>query len=126
MIFILEYFYWHFAEIPKRIIRLFSSLIWFGAYFFSVEYCLKTIFSPWKKTAWGYAKGLDIGKHLETLFSNLISRIIGFIMKIFIIIAWIFYEVLIILFGILVFLFWIGLPFLVVMGIIIALNMGNV
>lgn len=108
-----RYLYWQFIDIPKRIIKIFSNLIWFGYYFFSIRYCLKNLFSPWKKIVWKYDRGLNIGQHIETFFSNIISRVIGFLMKVFILIIFIVYEVIIILLGIISFIGWISIPFVV-------------
>lgn len=108
-----RYFYWQFIDIPKRIVKTFSNLVWFGYYFFSVKYCLKNLFSPWKKIVWKYDRGLNIGQHIETFFANIISRILGFIMKVFILIGFVIYEAIIFLIGTIVFLSWLIFPFVV-------------
>lgn len=127
MILFFKYFYWQFVKIPKKIIHVFGNLMWFGSYFFSINYCFKTLFSPWKKISWSYSKGFDLGNRLETLFSNFFSRIVGFVMRCFIIIFFIIYEIVILLLLILSLLLWLLLPLVGIFGLLfLCLNFQNV
>jgi len=122
MIIILDYFYWQYVEMPKRILHAWKNMLWFGFNYFSISYCIKTIFSPWKKTTWIYPKGLDIGKYFEIFTSNLISRILGFLMKLFTIMFCFFYEIIVFVIGLLLFLIWLIIPFIAVLGIVFAIQ----
>ena len=123
MILILEYFYWQFIEIPKRIGNVFLNLIWLGYKFFSIDYCFKTLFSPWRKIIWSYKKGFDLGNRMEILFSNTFSRFIGFLMRVFIITFFIIYEFLIFLAWIILTLIWTLLPIIAVLGICLSYSL---
>jgi len=120
---ILEYFYWQFIEVPKKIVKVFANLIWFGYNFFSVEYCLKTLFNPWRKIAWSYNKGFCLKDHIETFTSNIVSRVMGFLMRVFIVLAWIIYELIIIVLGIALMVFWILLPIIGILGVCISFDL---
>lgn len=126
MILLLKYFCWQLVEMPKKIIYIFSNLIWFGYNFFSINYCLKTLFSPWKKISWSYKKGFDLGNRLETLFSNIFSRLIGFLMRLFILLFCIIYELIIFLLLLLSLLIWLILPLVGIFGLFLCLNYQNV
>lgn len=123
MILILEYFYWQFIEIPKNLVGGFRNLVWFGFNFFSIEYCFHTLFAPWKKIAWSYGKGFDLGKRVETFFSNLFSRFVGFFMRIFVILFWIVYECIIIVLAILSVICWIVFPLIAITGIYLSFSL---
>lgn len=117
MILFFKYFYWQFVRMPKKIIHIFGNFFWFGYNYFSINYCLKTLFSPWRKISWSYSKGFDLGNRLETFFSNNFSRLIGFMMRCFIILFFIFYEIIILLLLLLSLLFWLLLPFFGIFGL---------
>ena len=123
MILILEYFYWQFVEMPQKIIKVFTNFLWFGLNYFSIDYCFKTLFSPWRKIIWSYNRSFDFKNRLETFFSNGFTRIIGFIMRVFIIFFWIVFEVLMTLALITTLLLWVLFPFITIFGIIFSFNL---
>lgn len=105
-----DYLWWHFVEVPKQIFKVFKNFLKFGIHYFSVSFLFKTLFSHWHKYSWSYPKGFDFGKYFEVWFSNLISRTIGFILRSFLILGWLFFEVFILLLGTILFLWWIFFP----------------
>lgn len=123
MILILEYFYWQFIETPQRIVRVFGNLIWFGFNYFSVLYCLKTLFSPWKRINWSCERGFNLGNKIETCFSNGLARLIGFIMRVFILSFWLVYNIIISLIFIITLLLWILFPIIAILGIVFSFNL---
>jgi len=119
---IFEFFWWHFFEFPKRIVEATKDFLRFSFYHFSILDLLKTLFSPWRGYVWVKTKrGFDLGEILEVFASNLVSRILGAIARIFIISMGLFFSFLILIFGILVLFLWIFSPailiFLILYGI---------
>lgn len=106
----LQYLQWHFYDQPKAILKAWRNFLLFNLNFFSFFLLLKTFFSPWHQYTWAYPRGLDIPLHLEAFFSNLISRILGAILRTVIIVIGIVLEILILIFGFLIFLGWFILP----------------
>jgi hypothetical protein len=107
---IAEFFWWHFFEFPKRIIQATKDFLKFSFYHFSIIDLLKTLFAPWRGYVWIKTKrGFDLGETLEVFASNLISRILGAIARIFIIFVGLFFSFLILIFGILALFLWIFL-----------------
>jgi len=109
--------YWQFFDIPKNILKAWKNFLNFGFFYFSIPLLLKTLFSPWRRYVWFYPRGFDIGKYLEIWISNLMSRIIGAIMRIFLIIFGLIYEIFILLLGSFIFLIWFFLPLILIFGI---------
>jgi len=109
-----QYLEWHFFDQPKAILKAWKNFLLFNLNFFSVFLLLKSFFSPLHQYRWSYPRGLDIPKHLEAFFSNLISRILGAILRTVIILAGIIFEILILIFGFLIFVGWFIFPALLV------------
>lgn len=112
-----QYLTWQFLDVPKSILRAWRNFLKFGLNYFSIPLLLGTLFSPWRRYIWVYPKGFDIGKYFEVFFSNLISRVLGAILRIFLIIIGLLVEIFIIFFGFSVFLGWFLLPILLIFGI---------
>lgn len=113
---------WHFFEQPKLFLKIIKNLAFFGIDYFSLPLLLKTLFAPWRRYTWTYPKGLDIGKIFETFISNLISRIIGMVMRLFLIFFGIIFEI-VVLFGGGIFVFcWFFSPLIIIFLIFYAIS----
>jgi len=87
-----------------------GNILWFNFNYFSVPLLLQTFFAPWRKISWDYEKGFDIGVYLFTFSSNLISRILGAIVRSFLIATGLAVQLVLLFLGGLLFLFWLVLP----------------
>jgi hypothetical protein len=105
---------WHFFDQPNHLKKIWKNLLKFGIDYFSVPLLLQTFFAPWRRYTWAYPRGLDIGKMFETFISNLSSRMIGMVMRFFLILFGILFEVLIFFGGLLFFLFWFLNPLIII------------
>ncbi|MBI3255925.1 MAG: hypothetical protein HYZ63_03060 [Candidatus Andersenbacteria bacterium] len=74
------YLYWHYVLAPAFLARFFWSFEAALLQFFSVPLLLKTLVSHWHKDAVPY-KGGTIGAYATAFAWNLISRVIGFIIR---------------------------------------------
>ena len=111
---LLRYFKWHYLEASKEILKGWGNILWFEFNYFSVWLLIQTFFSPWKKIAWDYGRGFDIGRFLFTFASNLVSRILGAFVRIWLIGAGIIGQLALLFMGSLFFFFWLVLPALIV------------
>ena len=109
---------WQFFDVPKNILKAWRNFLKFNLNYFSIPLLLKTFFSPWRRYIWYYPKGFDLGKYFEVFFSNLISRILGAVLRFFLIIIGILAEILIIFVGLMIFFGWLVLPILLIVGLI--------
>ncbi|MBI4123211.1 MAG: hypothetical protein HY458_02540 [Parcubacteria group bacterium] len=115
-----EYFKWHFIIMPRAIAAAWRDIFAFGLEYFSLPLLLKTLFSPWRRYLWSYPVGFQPAAFLEALVSNFISRILGAIMRLGLLVIGICVEFLLVVAGAAVFLLW----FLLIPGIIVSLFYG--
>jgi small-conductance mechanosensitive channel len=114
---ILQFLSFQFFDVPREILRGWKNFLLFNLNFFSIPLLIKTLFAYWRRYHWTKSRGFDIGESIEVALSNLISRVLGAIVRIFFIIFGLAAEAFIILSGIVVFLGWLVLPAFMVFGI---------
>jgi len=108
---------WHYSKGFEFYIHTLTNVIDGVIHNFSFPLLLKTLFAPWKRQVVIEDKpGFDIGRFFENLTFNLISRGVGFVVRIALIITGVVVLVTVALFGILGLLVWtifppIGIPF---------------
>jgi hypothetical protein len=112
-----QYLSWQFLEVPGNILKGWRNFLKFNLNYFSIPLLLKSLFSPWRRYRLPYSRGFDIGKYFETLISNLIFRILGAVMRTFLIIAGLLVEIFLIFAGAIIFLGWLILPLLLIFGL---------
>jgi len=117
-----QWILWQFFEVPKELLKAWKNFLLFNLNYFSVPLLLKTLFSPWRRYKVSTGKGLDLGRFFEAVFSNLIFRLLGAIMRGFMIILGLLTEIFIILAGITIFFGWLLLPVLLVWGFIFGIQ----
>lgn len=120
---LLRYLKWHFIDASREILKGWGNILWFNLNYFSVLALLQTFFSPWRKIAWSYGRGFDIGRYLYVFASNLISRILGAFVRSFLIGAGLIGEIFFFAIGLVVFLLWLALPALIVLGFFYGLTL---
>jgi hypothetical protein len=119
---ILQYLIWQFFDVPKQLLSAWKNFLLFNLNYFSVPLLLRTFFSPWRRYKWSYGKGFDARRYVEVFFSNLISRILGAIVRSFLVIAGLAVEVFIIFSGLIAFFGWLLLPLLLIWGFVFGLR----
>lgn len=113
-----EWFFWHFYEMPVFLLEVWKNYILFALNYFSLPLLLKSLFAPWRKYRWVYPKGFNVGEFFSTLISNAFSRILGALMRIALIILGILFQIFVLLAGLVCFLVWILIPFIIISGFI--------
>lgn len=111
-----QYLTWQFLDVPKNILKAWKNFLKFNLNYFSIPLLLKTLFSPWRRYIWFYPKGFDLGKYFEVFFSNLISRILGAILRVFLILIGVLVEIFIVFAGLFILLVWFLLPIILILG----------
>jgi len=114
----IKYLYWQLILTPQKVLLILKNYLSFGFDFFSIKETLRSLFSPWRRYLWDYGRGFDIARYLEVFLSNIITRIIGFIMRLFLIIFFIAYELIVLALGIILFFISIIYPFFFIAALI--------
>lgn len=110
---------WYLYDVPKEIMTGWRNFLLFGLSFFSIPLLLKTLFSHWRRYYWQRKRGFDIGDYFSVLFSNLISRFLGAIVRSLLILIGLIFEIFIFFVGLFIFIGWFLLPVLLISGILI-------
>jgi len=114
---------WYLYEMPQNILNIWKNFLLFNLNFFSIPLLLKTLFSHWKRYSWPYGRGFDLGRYMNVFFSNLISRFLGAIVRLILIIIGLIFEIFIALAGLVLFICWFILPLLLAAGFIIGIKL---
>ncbi len=120
---ILSYFIWHYTQAFKDIFYLFKNFAWFVYHFFSIKVLSKTLFSPWRKLNESYEKGWNFSAFFETFTVNFIMRIVGFLIRLFIILAGVICLIIVSITGAVVFVVWVFLPFIITLLFVSSLRL---
>lgn len=105
------FFLWWFKEEPALLMALFKLALNKTYHYFSISYLLKTLFLPWKRDI-KHAVNPNLREILWNWVENLVSRVIGFIVRIFTIFSGLIILILVFLVGLILIFLWYILPFL--------------
>lgn len=119
---ILKLLVWHFYNAPKSILKAFKNFLVFNFNFFSIGLLFKTLFSHWRRYRESYGRGFDIKRYFSVFVGNLISRILGAMVRTAAIFIGLLVEFFIFLAAIFVFLTWLFLPILLLLGLYFGLK----
>ncbi len=109
-LFIFDYLSWHYTRAFRDIGSVWLNFMWFILHFFSIPLLLRTLFSPWRRVSAGHKKG-DLEDYAQAIAFNLMSRLVGFLVRIVLVVVGLIALTLLIL-GFVVFLIaWSFLPF---------------
>lgn len=111
-----QYLEWHFSDVPKNILTAWKNCLKFNLNYWSLSLLFKTFFSHWRRYRYSYGPGFSFQKYFEVFSFNMISRLIGAILRLFFIILGLLSEIFIILAGLIVFIGWLGLPIFLLGG----------
>ncbi|MDA1337594.1 MAG: ATP-dependent Clp protease ATP-binding subunit [bacterium] len=106
--------YWYLIKTPKEILKGWVNILWFNLEYFSFLFLVQSLFAPWRRVEWTQGKGFDIGKWMEALSGNIISRFLGAIIRSTLIIAGLCVEFLLLFAGPIALLLWFLFPLLLV------------
>lgn len=110
---ILNYFFWHYTRALTDIVGIFKNIFTFEVRFFSIPLLLKTLFSPWQKQNESYVQGFHPGAFFETFIVNIITRLVGFVIRVCFIIIGIVCLVFTVVLFLTSFVIWLVLPFII-------------
>ena len=109
----LLFFGWWYGFLPYRLVSAYKAFNLETVDLFSVKIIFPTLFAPWKRDQIS-TEGMSLQQKFQVFIMNLVSRFVGLIVKIFVLIAFLAIEI--VGFGIflLLFLIWLGFPLLII------------
>lgn len=84
---IFGYIVWHYSKAIISLSKIWGNFLIFIFNFFSIKLLFQNFFDPWKRMNDYYPKSFDFRKYFYAFLNNLIMRIVGMIMRTFMIIA---------------------------------------
>ncbi len=109
-----KYLKFHFITGPTEIVRLIKNLVIFLYHYFSIGLLSRTLFAPWKQIYKPRSKYFSFSEWLDRASYNLISRIIGSIIRSMVIFIGILEIILVVLIGGIVLIVWTAAIFLTI------------
>ncbi|MDP3771823.1 MAG: hypothetical protein Q8Q94_00405 [bacterium] len=115
MVFLIrDYLRWHYTAAVRELLGILGNLLWFFAHLFSLRLLLATLFSPFYRIHEDYFSVADIEKTLASIAANLVSRVVGFLLRIIVIALGIITEGVLIVLILPILLVWIFLPAIII------------
>ncbi len=109
---------WYLVDRPREIVAAYFQYAHAFGESFALLFMLKTLIAPWKSITDEYpSKGLNIQAIAETLFLNLTSRAIGFVIRLVTIITGIVIQAALLVGFMGYLLLWIVYPIILLVGI---------
>ena len=116
-----KFFLWYASSIRKT-----SQIVWLlvlkNLDYFSIPILLKTLLAPWKRDIIN-TQGMTLNERFRVWVFNLISRLVGAVIRLFTIFFGLFLTLFIMVFGLAAAVVWILLPFLILVGLIYGITL---
>ncbi len=82
----MSYFSWHYLEVNLFLLKFWLNYLFAAWHFFSLKILLASLFSPWRRVAESKNEaGFSLEEFFNRLSFNLLSRLIGFLVRLFLI-----------------------------------------
>jgi len=105
--FIFDFLNWHYFQGSEFILKACFNFVLFSFHFFSVSLLLKTLFSPWRRVeVEKKSSGFSVERFFHQLSFNLISRVIGFLVRSFLIGWGLIFSLVFLVLGLALFVIW--------------------
>lgn len=118
-----SYLSWHYSRAWVGLWAIQRNLIWFIYHFFSLDVLSRTLFAPWRRLGEVYPERFSLSVYLSAFFINSLMRLIGLVARLSVIIFGYLVLFLTCLLGVFSFLVWLFLPFLLLIGFVLAIRL---
>lgn len=104
------YLRWVYGEGFFEFLRAWRNYQWFFYHFFSMGILTKTLFAPWKRIQEKGGRGFDPGLFLQRLVINILLRLVGFFIRMIVILAGLLAELVLFIVAFVMFLLFVASP----------------
>lgn len=108
------YIKWHYSEAFRDLFHNWKHFLVFVSHLFSLKLLVKTWFSPFGRLNEDYKKTFSLEDFMETLVVNVVMRLVGAVMRTFVIISGLVTLTAVFALGLLSFVLWALAPLVVV------------
>ncbi|MFH0739489.1 MAG: ATP-dependent Clp protease ATP-binding subunit [bacterium] len=119
---VFKWFFWRFIEVPKAIVLGWANFLKFNLVYFSIGALIKSLLSPWRADKGDYGRGFDAKRYFETFLGNMISRVLGAIIRLALIVVGLAMQICIFFAGFFALIIWVFLPAVVMAGFLGAIG----
>ncbi len=113
--FVFSYFIWHYSTSLKELFGICRDFLWFVYHFFSIDVLSKTLFSPWQRMDEQYQRGAGMSAFFESFIVTTLMRIVGFLIRSFVIIIGFMMLALVFAIEIVFFFCWMLMPLIILL-----------
>ncbi|HEY4496674.1 MAG: hypothetical protein A3A80_03700 [Candidatus Terrybacteria bacterium RIFCSPLOWO2_01_FULL_44_24] len=111
-----RYFVWHYGPGLRSFLAAERNYIDFGWYFFSISELTRSLFAPWHRIAEKKPGNIVTPEYWQALWGNIISRVLGSIVRLMTIFIGLFFEAVILLIITILTFIWITAPIIIPIG----------
>lgn len=108
-----HYLLWHYSKAFGEIYHVWKNLFWFVINFFSLPQLIRSYFAPWKRITEERSKSFNFEDLAGFIIINLISRLIGMLLRTMVIAFGIVALLLLSLGIVLTYIFWVTAPIII-------------
>lgn len=81
-VFVLDYMQWHYKDAPAGLFHIWLNFMRFTEHVFSIRLHAHTLFSPWHRITDTPQKQFDLEEWAASTLVNILSRLIGFVLRV--------------------------------------------
>jgi len=127
--FIPRYIQWHYGRAFRESYVIWTAFLWFVWRLFAIPLHFRNLFARVSRLGEKYGRGLRVGDRFGAFVVNTLMRLVGFVLRVGVIVSGGCAWVLVALLGLLFFVVWTVYPFLIVVFLLlgfIGLTLGTV
>jgi hypothetical protein len=118
-----DYFRWHYGRAFSELFHLWLNFLWFVIHFFSIKELSRSLFAPWRRMTEEKKRDISFENIAAYIIVNLLSRVVGFIMRSSVLIVGLISLSITIVIGSIIFLLWIFLPAITVAAFVSGISL---
>jgi hypothetical protein len=113
-----DYFKWHYTHAWRELFHVWLNFFWFFIHFFSIPQLFSSLFAPWRRITEDRGDKFSLEDLAGFLIINLLSRCVGFVMRLAVISIGLLAITTTFVVGIVTYVFWLAAPIVIITGVL--------
>jgi len=122
-ILLIDFLGWYYSDAIVGALKIWGNYLAANMRYFSVSDLLKSLLSPWHRDEADYGRGFDLNRYMKIWSMNMVSRGVGFVVRISVVTFALAMEIMILCFGLIFLAFWILAPVTMTLAFLIGAGM---